>query len=141
MAESTPNTNRQQYDGLVPHWQLRQARRERDGVFHERNQVVAALAHLMAALVPGTHLVIPEPTTYPESRRRKRRDVVRPMVCIHLPGGRNLTWHFSPEEEIFFVGLPYAPSDWDGHTTDKKYERLADLPVEDIVCLFVKAVQ
>jgi hypothetical protein len=130
------HTGRPQYDGLVPHWQLRQARNERNAAFRERNQIVAALARLMAAVNPGSvHLVAPDPTAYPEDRQGKRREVIRPLVCIHLPDGRNLTWHFSPEERPFFMGLPEAPADWDGHDTDEKYERLADLPVAEILAL------
>jgi hypothetical protein len=133
-------TGRPQRDGMVPHYQVRQARDQRNAAFAERNRVVAAFAHLMAALNPGgVHLVEPDPEAYPEDRKGKRREIVRSMVCIHLPDGRNLTWHFSPSDAKHFTGLPLAPADWDGHTTDEKYERLADLPVTEILEQFLHA--
>jgi hypothetical protein len=49
-----------------------------------------------------------------------------PLVCLHTPLGP-LTWHVHPGDVALFPPLPTRPSDYDGHTTEEKYARLAAL--------------
>ena len=97
-----------------------EARKKLYDAYHERNQLVAFLARI----VPYSHLVEADEDSYPATRIDADREIVRPMVCIHITTQRNLTWHFSPDEMGLFQDLPFAPSDWDGHTTEAKYELL-----------------
>lgn len=47
-----------------------------------------------------------------------------PTIVIDTPQGQ-LSWHVPKEELSYYVKLPVQQeSDWDGHTTEEKYERL-----------------
>lgn len=48
------------------------------------------------------------------------------MVCVHTPAGQ-ASWHIPDFEISSFQHLSIRPNDWDGHTTEEKYERLARL--------------
>jgi hypothetical protein len=48
------------------------------------------------------------------------------IVCINSPVGQ-LTWHIHVSEVPMFAHLKKRPNDWDGHTTEEKYARLARL--------------
>ncbi|EFC78882.1 hypothetical protein [Parafrankia sp. EUN1f] len=50
-----------------------------------------------------------------------------PVICIHTAVGQ-LSWHVSQTDMgLFPPGLEKRPSDWDGHSTEEKYARLAQL--------------
>ena len=50
------------------------------------------------------------------------------IVCIHTEKGQ-LSWHI-PEEDIKrFEHFEIKENDWDGHSIEEKYKRLALLPV------------
>lgn len=92
---------------------------ERDGAYHERNQLVALLAALFPASLEH-HAV---------------RDGEEPpwdldwlwVVIIDLPTGQ-ASWHIHVNELPLFGHLPrLAGRKWDGHTTAQKYERVAAL--------------
>lgn len=52
-----------------------------------------------------------------------------PVICIHSAAGQ-MCWHVGASDvELFPVDLPSGTSDWDGHTTEEKYARLAKLDV------------
>lgn len=50
----------------------------------------------------------------------------RNIVCIHATVGQ-LSWHIMDSELPMFEHLKLKANDWDGHTTDTKYKRLASL--------------
>ena len=86
-------------------------RQERNGLYGERNALVAALSKRFPA-----HLMIDPTAEGPWAT----------LVCIHLPTG-TATWHIAAWNLSLFAHLAYAPYHWDGHTTDEKYERLSAL--------------
>jgi hypothetical protein len=47
-------------------------------------------------------------------------------VYIDTPAGQ-LSWHVMPRDELLFVHLPKFEGQWDGHTTEEKYQRLERL--------------
>lgn len=50
-----------------------------------------------------------------------------PVICIHTPAGQ-MAWHVGQGDVgLFPADVPTRPTDWDGHTTDEKYARLARL--------------
>lgn len=44
-------------------------------------------------------------------------------VYIDLPTGQ-ASWHYHDDDAHLFDGLPLYNEQWDGHTTDEKYERV-----------------
>lgn len=50
------------------------------------------------------------------------------VVTIRTPAGQ-MSWHIAPEDRELFEGIPMElePTDWDGHTTEMKYDRLYNL--------------
>lgn len=88
---------------LVPAEQL-------DAAYRERAHLVAHLARMHEA-----HWSVDE--AEPEW----------PVICIHTPAGQ-LCWHVNRADmNLFPSGLEKRPSDWDGHSTEEKYTRLAQL--------------
>jgi hypothetical protein len=52
-----------------------------------------------------------------------------PVVFVDLPTGQ-ASWHVSPEDWHLFAHVPHGTgpgAEWDGHTTEQKYQRLRDL--------------
>ncbi len=92
---------------------LEEMRARKDAAYTERNQVVAALAKLFPS---GT----------------KRTDIPgwsedwHGAVYIDLPTGQ-ISWHYHDSQAPLFADLPPYQGEWDGHTTEVKYERLAAL--------------
>lgn len=81
-----------------------------DQAYWERGQLVTALAKM-----------------YPAHRYIDPNEPDWPVVCIHLPTG-TASWHFPTHEMVGYLEtLPTTGSDWDGHTTEQKYERLSAL--------------
>lgn len=79
-----------------------------DQAYWERGQLVTALAKLYPA-----HIYT-DPT-----------EPAWPVLCVHLPAGA-ASWHFPANEIVGYLAtLEVTASDWDGHTTDEKYRRLA----------------
>jgi hypothetical protein len=92
-----------------------------NGVYRERDQLVAALSKLFPA-----HLSRHEGAEWDDEWRN--------IACIHLPAGQ-VTWHIHDSERWSLFGhLLMQPGHWDGHETDEKYRRLLALPApgEDI---------
>lgn len=81
--------------------------------YQERNMVVALLARLYNG---GT----------------KKTDIKdwdsewNNCVYIRTPFGQ-MSWHYHDSDTILFDKLPEFSGEWDGHTTEEKYERLLDL--------------
>lgn len=111
----------------VTHWreqaESERTRREgleeaKDGAYAERNKTVIALAHMarLAGYRVGTH----------EHEGEDWEDDWRAILMIDLPTGQ-ASWHFHDSERPLLAGFAPYPDEWDGHTTDEKYARLAAL--------------
>ena len=92
----------------------------KDSAYTERNRCVAAIARL--ALANGWRAGLgshqgDDLTWDPEWRT---------IVFIDLPAGQ-VSWHLHDSEVALFEGLPPYPGFWDGHTTEEKYARLAEV--------------
>jgi hypothetical protein len=86
---------------------------ETDTAYWERNRLVRFLASL-----------------YPSGTKRTAIPDWKPEWCncvyIDTPEGQ-LSWHYHDREGALFADLPPYPGEWDGHTTEEKYMRLARL--------------
>jgi hypothetical protein len=82
----------------------------RDGAYTERNRLVAFLASIHPSGVKKT--AIPG-----------WDEAWHGCVYIDLPTGQ-ASWHFHDSEAHLFAHLPPYDGEWDGHTTEEKYERL-----------------
>ena len=83
----------------------------RDAVYTERNRLVAFIASIYPSGVKKT--AIPG---WDEAWHN--------CVYIDLPVGQ-ASWHYHNDETHLFAHLPPYESEWDGHTTEEKYERLS----------------
>lgn len=88
-----------------------QLRGAKDGAYLERNKVVAGLAAAWPAGVKRTAIEGWDPEWHG-------------CVYIDLPTGQ-VSWHFHDSHAELFAHLPEYTGEWDGHTTDEKYARLA----------------
>lgn len=105
---------RRRYEELEA--ERKQAEQERDGAYRERAQLLAWLA-----------------TLYPS--------VIAPASDIDEPGWqllylyvahRQLSWHIASRDAELFVHVEHVPpgdsrAQWDGHSTDEKYEHIRRL--------------
>ena len=82
----------------------------RDGAYAERNRLVAFLASIYPSGV--------KKTTIPDWD-----EAWHGCVYIDIPTGQ-ASWHFHDSEAHLFTHLPPYDGEWDGHTTEEKYERL-----------------
>jgi hypothetical protein len=84
-----------------------------DQAYSERNQLVSLLA-----------------TLYPSGIKRTAIEGWDPAwhncVYIDLPNGQ-ASWHYHDREAHLFTHLPAYAGEWDGHTTEEKYRRIAEL--------------
>lgn len=87
----------------------------KDAAYLERNQVVAALAKAFPSGVARTAI-------------EGWSEDWHGCVYVDLPTGQ-ASWHFHDSQANLFDGLPQYHGDWDGHTTEEKYRRLAALQV------------
>ncbi|MEW2351465.1 hypothetical protein AB0904_27830 [Streptomyces sp. NPDC006684] len=83
--------------------------------YHERARLLA----LLAAMTPGAVLA-PAP------------DADEPgwALLFLTIGGQQCTWHISPPDAGLFAHVEHVPAidpraQWDGHTTEEKYQRIA----------------
>lgn len=84
--------------------------------YTERNALVCVLSKLWPA-----HLMRHDPND------ATWEDDWRTIVCIHSPVGQ-LTWHLHDSDVPAFAHLDvWDENHWDGHTTEEKYARLANL--------------
>lgn len=86
-----------------------------NNAYTERNRLVAFLAHLFPSGLKRTDI----PGWDAEWHG---------CVYIDLPTGQ-ASWHYHDNDAHLFAGLPPYAGEWDGHTTDEKYARLATLPL------------
>lgn len=93
------------------------AETERDGAYRERAQLLAWLAAIHPAV------------------RTLARDVTEPgwqILFLDPPNGGQMSWHIAPADIELFDHVEYVRAGderavWDGHTTETKYERIAEL--------------
>ncbi len=93
-------------------------REAKDKAYVERNRCViglAALAHRLGWTVGLGHHSDPD-----------WEDDWRSIVYIDTPAGQ-VSWHFHDSEKPLIEWIPPYDGDWDGHTTDEKYARLASI--------------
>lgn len=119
--QATPDLilERQIMDSNVPknerEWwarnEIERLREALNGAYTERNRVVALLASVFPSGLKRTS--IPD---WDEEWNG--------CVYIDLPTGQ-ASWHFHDREAHLFSHLPPYEKDWDGHTTEEKYDRLA----------------
>lgn len=101
-------------------WQLpimptvEQVTAERDGAYRERAHLVA----LLAAMTNGA-VIAPAP------------DVDEPgwQIAYLTTGGTQASWHIAPRDADLFSAVEHVAEDdpraqWDGHTTEAKYQRI-----------------
>ena len=85
---------------------------QKDGAYHERNQLVA----LLAALFPSSL------DWHPEEDMDWRW-----IVFIDTPAGQ-MSWHIHDAELSLFDHVPRNQGwNWDGHTTEETYQRVRNL--------------
>jgi len=83
----------------------------RDNAYTERNRLVALLASIYPSGVKKTAIPGWDETWHG-------------CVYIDTPQGQ-ASWHFHDSEAHLFAHLPSYVGEWDGHTTEEKYERIA----------------
>lgn len=96
---------------------ITRAESERDGAYRERAQLLAWLA----ALHPAVRAPAP--------------DVDEPgwqILYLRPAAGGQMSWHIAPRDLELFEHVEQVPVDderaqWDGHTTEAKYQRIAEL--------------
>ena len=85
-----------------------------DSVYRERNQLVAALSKHYPSFI-GKH-------------DGDHWEAAWLIVFIELPTGQ-VSWHTHASDLDLFEHLERRDENpWDGHTTEEKYDRLAQLP-------------
>lgn len=85
----------------------------KDFAYMERNMLVAYLASVYPSGIRRTDI----PGWDPEWHG---------CVYIDTPVGQ-MSWHYHDSQAPFFANLPPYTKEWDGHTTEQKYERLGEL--------------
>lgn len=89
--------------------------KEKDNAYTERNALVALLSKLFPS-----HLMRHEESDL------SWEDDWRNIVCVELPTGQ-ACWHIHDKELVNFTHLVYQENNWDGHSTELKYERIAEV--------------
>lgn len=92
---------------------------ERDAAYSERNTLVALLTTLFPAGIRRTEI----PGWQPEWHN---------CVYVDLPNGQ-AAWHYHDREAHLFQHLPPYTREWDGHTTEQKYQRIMELVRKGII--------
>jgi hypothetical protein len=92
--------------------------RAKDAGYRERNALVVLLASIFPAGVKRTAIEGWSPEWHG-------------CVYIDLPNGQ-ASWHYHDSEAELFAHLPPYDGEWDGHTTEQKYERIRRLAMEDL---------
>lgn len=83
---------------------------ERDKAYRER----AALVAYLSAVYPSVMLTDSAEPDWP-------------IVFVSTPSGQ-MSWHVAKADVALFAHVPPATEpQWDGHTTEQKYQRLAEL--------------
>ncbi len=92
--------------------ELEAMRARKDAAYEERNRVVAMLASCYPSGIARTAI-------------EGWNEEWHGCVYIDLPNGQ-ASWHYHDSQHHLFAHLPPYTGQWDGHTTEQKYERLAE---------------
>lgn len=90
-------------------------RESKNGAYKERDMLVCALSKLFPAYL----------ARHNEEDTKWENDW-RWIVYIDLPTGQ-VSWHIHDSEREMFNHLEVKENNWDGHNTERKYERLTAL--------------
>lgn len=97
--------------------QIQELGRQKDAAYAERNKLVALAAKMAIALGFRAGLGQHDPND-------SQWDADwRTIVYIDLPEGQ-CSWHIHDSERVLFESLPIYEGQWDGHSTEEKYERI-----------------
>lgn len=88
-----------------------------ESAYSERNKLVAFLAHCYPAAIARTAIEGWDPEWHW-------------CVYINTPAGQ-MSWHYHDSDAHLFDDLPLFSGQWDGHTTEQKYDRLRALQTKD----------
>lgn len=98
----------------------REEQEKRNAVYKERDSLVAALSKVFPAYL----------ARHDENDKDWEKDWMW-IVYISLPTGQ-VSWHIHDSELSMFSHLKQGENNWDGHTTEEKYRRLAALQAPDL---------
>jgi hypothetical protein len=87
--------------------------KRKDAAYEERNRLVALLARMFPSGLAKTAI-----EGWSEDWHN--------CVYINTPAGQ-LSWHIHDSQMYLFEGLPPYTGQWDGHTTEEKYDRIEKL--------------
>jgi len=94
---------------------IEEEKESKDGAYRERDMLVCALTKMLPAYL-ARH----------DDSDKEWEDDWRWIVYIDLPTGQ-VSWHIHDSERGMFDHLQVKENRWDGHSTERKYERLANL--------------
>lgn len=83
---------------------------QKDAAYLERNKLVALLASIFPAGIKQTAI-------------EGWSEDWHGCVYIDFPWGQ-ASWHYHDSQAALFQHLPPYPGEWDGHTTDQKYDAI-----------------
>ena len=102
---------------------IQELEKQKNQAYAERNKVVAALAHILAKQYINVGVA--------KHQGEDWEDDWRNVLVIDLPDQGQITWHFHDSEQCLLDGFNDWPDyQWDGHTTEEKYERLLEYALE-----------
>ncbi len=93
--------------------EIQQLKKQKRAVYTERNRLVAFIASMFPSGIKETDI----PGWDKEWHG---------CVYIDLPNGQ-ASWHYHESQANMFAHLPRYEGEWDGHTTEEKYNRIAAL--------------
>lgn len=97
--------------------EIARLRKAKDGAYDERNRLVALLASIF-------------PSGRAETNIPGWDAAWHGCVYIDFPWGQ-ASWHFHDSQTHLFAHLPAYLGEWDGHTTEDKYEAIARAALGD----------
>jgi len=115
LVDAVVHTHADIAHGALANLLVRDAEKNRDAAYAERNKLVCALSKIWPSHLAAHGGAEPWDSQWIY------------IVCIHSPVGQ-LTWHIHNSEFSKFEHLKLESNHWDGHTTEEKYTRLASLP-------------
>lgn len=88
--------------------------KSKDDAYHERDMLVCALSKLFPSYLAR------------HDEKEEWEDDWRWIVYIEIPTGQ-VSWHIHDSEREMFNHLEVKENNWDGHNTERKYQRLSKL--------------
>lgn len=92
---------------------------QKDNAYAERNKCVVLIARMAIALGLNAGL------GRHDEEDKNWEDDWRNIVFIDLPSGQ-VSWHIHDSDLPMFEFLPAYEGEWDGHTTEAKYQRVLE---------------